>query len=61
MQDRVDVFRRVERQYLRDRLGDKKKALAYHRQAQALKPQDPSVKANELYFSSLGLEISSEI
>ena len=44
-----------------DRLGDKKKALAYHRQAQALKPQDPSVKANELYFSSLGLEISSEI
>ena len=23
MQDRVDVFRRVERQYLRDRLGDK--------------------------------------
>ncbi len=42
-----------------DRLGDRKKALYYHKMARALKPKHPSVKANEAYFSGLMKEKGS--
>ncbi|MDO4555657.1 MAG: glycosyltransferase family 2 protein [Lachnospiraceae bacterium] len=33
-----------------DRLGDRKKALFYHKKAQAIKPYDLAVQQNEVYF-----------
>ncbi len=36
-----------------DRLGDHAKAEEYHRQARALKPEDPAVAYNEAYFAGL--------
>lgn len=37
-----------------DRLGEKQKAYGYHRRAQRLRPDHPSVIANSLYFARLG-------
>ena len=38
-----------------DRLGDHKKAYAYHLRAQGQKPNDPAVKYNQKYFERLGI------
>lgn len=35
-----------------DRLGDREQAVAFHRKARLLKPEDPSVLHNEVYFAS---------
>ena len=43
-----------------DRLGDREKALDYHRRAKALKPEDPAVQYNEQYFNSLSAPCNGE-